>query len=266
MSGASEPDFNAIVQSLQANSLPSGWRWVGSSPDARVATDGCYYAKLFLARSIWEWPKQLVRGGRGERAVKEALRLQRLGFLSPQVCASGHIGLTQWMVTRAVDALSFGDFICTFFAGAGEREGIARARLYRELGALVGRLHRSGVIHGDLRPNNVLLGGRAGEALFYLIDNERNRQFTQPPRRGVHKNLVQIQMLFEQDFNTAERQRFMTAYRQARGVDEAECQALAEASQRRVNERLAGKSTQDLIRSIPEPVQTAALVQSLKGN
>ena len=265
MSSLPATDFAVIAQSLYVNSLPPGWRWVDSSPEARVATDERYFAKLFLPRDNWEWPKQLVRGGRGERAVREALRLQRLGFLSPQVCASGHMGLTQWMVTLAVDAVSFGDFVCGFFATQAEREGVIRATLYQELGALVGRLHRAGIVHGDLRPNNVLLGGRAGEALFYLIDNERNRQCRRLPRRAVLKNLVQIQMLFDQDFNNIERELFMTAYGQARAIDEAECQALALASQHRVNERLQGKNPQDLIRSPFDPAQAATLVQSLKG-
>lgn len=264
MNGLSTADFAAIAQNLYGNSLPVGWRWVDSSPEARVATDGHYYTKLFLPRDIWEWPKQLLRGGRGERAVREAERLQRLGFLTPEVCASGHIGLSQWMATRAVQAVSFGDFVCGFFATTAERDGIERASLYRELGALVGRLHRAGVIHGDLRPNNVMLGGRAGEVLFYLIDNERNRQFRRAPRRGVLKNLVQIQMLFEQDFSSAERLLFMAAYRQARDIGEAECQALTVASQQRVNERLHGKSPQELIRSQFDPAQAAALVQSFK--
>lgn len=265
MNGLSTTDFAAIALSLYNNSLPAGWRWVGSSPEARVATDECYYAKLFLPRDIWEWPKQLVRGGRGARAVREAQRLQRLGFLTPDVCASGHIGLTQWMVTRAVEAVSFGDFVCSFFATTPERDGIARASLYRELGALVGRLHRAGVIHGDLRPNNVLLGARAGELLFYLIDNERNRQFRRMPRRAILKNLVQIQMLFEQDFSSVERGLFMSAYRQERGINEAECQVLAEASQLRVLERLQGRHPDELVRSPFDPARHPGLVHSLKG-
>jgi len=41
------------------------------------------------------------------------------------------------------------------------------------LGTEIGRLHSKKIIHGDLRPNNVLIELGADKPIFHFIDNER---------------------------------------------------------------------------------------------
>lgn len=250
MKDADVQNLAAVAQGMLRGDLPPDWRWVVSSPNARVATAQDVFIKLFLPRNLWEWPKQLVRGGRAARAAREGRRLADLGFLTPEVCGHGTVGRgVQWLATRAVPAISFGDFVTSFFDGAAEREGVVRAPLYRHLGTLVGRLHRMGIIHGDLRPNNVLLGCVEDGVRFYLIDNERNRHYRRLPRKLVLKNLVQIQMQFDSDFSHEERAMFFVAYGAERGLGPAERDALANASRRRVYERLQGKSREGLVQT-----------------
>ena len=273
-SGDCDDNFAAVATLMQRGELPPGWRWVVSSPAARVATAQGVFIKLFLSRNRWEWPKQLLRGGRATRAAREGLRLAKLGFLTPEVCGYGTLacslvrgsffGVTQWLATRAVPAMSFGDFVTGFFDGKEEREGVARAPLYQHLGTLVGQLHRAGIIHGDLRPNNVLLGCAGDGIRFYLIDNERNRQYRRLPRKLVLKNLVQIQMQFDSDFNSLERQLFFSAYTEARGIGDDERDALADASQRRVAERLRGKNREGLVQTRLDASQWDFLVVRLR--
>ena len=249
MNAAHDEDFAAVAILMLDGKLPPGWRWVVSSPAARVATAHGVFVKLFLPRNLWEWPKQILRGGRASRAAREGQRLASLGFLTPEVCGHGTLGSTQWLATRAVPAISFGDFVTSFFDGQQARDGVARPPLYRRLGSLVGELHRAGLIHGDLRPNNVLLGCAEDGVRFYLIDNERNRRHRRLPRKLVLKNLVQIQMQFDSDFSAAERQQFFAAYSAVRGLADAEREALTSASRRRVAERLHGKQRGDLVQT-----------------
>ena len=289
MSGTGTVDLAAVAVSMHRGELPPGWRWVVSSPAARVATAQGVFIKLFLPRNLWEWPKQLLRGGRAARAAREGRRLAELGFLTPAVCGYGTLGLralgfralgfrdpgsgargcsvpgsTQWLATRAVPAMSFGDFVTGFFDGQPEREGVARGPLYRRLGDLVGRLHRVGIIHGDLRPNNVLLGCAEDGVRFYLIDNERNRRYRRLPDKLVLKNLVQIQMQFDSDFSPAERELFFAAYGAARQLADGERDALATASRRRVAERLRGKTREGLVQTRLGASQWDFLVSRLR--
>jgi len=83
----------------------------------------------------------------------------------------------------------------------------------RKIGRLIGRLHRTGIVHGDLRPGNILVQHSGGEPVFYFIDNARNRFFKKSmPDRLRLKNLVQMNMLLMPHITHSNRLRFFRAY------------------------------------------------------
>ena len=68
------------------------------------------------------------------------------------------------------------------------------------------------LVHGDLRPNNVLVELGKQPYTFHLIDNERNKQYRNIPYKLIVKNLVQIGMLASIDISNTDRMRFYKCY------------------------------------------------------
>ena len=61
------------------------------------------------------------------------------------------------------------------------------------LGDMVGKMHKAGVCHGDLDPENILWNGKTGAAKFKLIDFEHARIFKkQPSFSSVAKDVVNL--------------------------------------------------------------------------
>ncbi|MFO1352863.1 MAG: lipopolysaccharide kinase InaA family protein [Gammaproteobacteria bacterium] len=239
--------FTAAIVELLAGRLPTGWRWIASSRFARVACgsggDAIYY-KEFLPRSVFEGVKSWLRGSRCQRAVQQAALLEKHGFATPPVLGWGRCGAREFMLTQAIASEGFADYgyRCWTQRPLPAQALRAKRALLRALGAEVGRLHRIGIAHGDLRPNNLLLHFLGNQARFYWIDNERNRQYRRVPMRKIRKNLVQINMLFSTALTRTDRLRFLCAYQQAYGrFGPQALRELARRVQRRTEERLAGK-------------------------
>jgi hypothetical protein len=68
-----------------------------------------------------------------------------------------------------------------------------------------------GIVHGDLRPGNVLARQTAGRWEFFFIDNERTRKCRFLSRHLRLKNLVQINML-PAGLTRTDRMRFFQSY------------------------------------------------------
>ena len=89
--------------------------------------------------------------------------------------------------------------------------GRQRRQLLHVLGEAVGRMHRAGIVHGDLRPGNILARKSDGRWEVFFIDNERTKKWPFLPNRLRLKNLVQINML-PSDVSKTDRLRFFHAY------------------------------------------------------
>jgi tRNA A-37 threonylcarbamoyl transferase component Bud32 len=211
--------FGEIVDALMRDApLPAEARRMASSASTRVArltTAGKnYYVKVFLPRGRLELLKRLVIGSRAQRATRAADTLAQAGFHTPAVVASGDRGSASWLITEAVAGVGLGIYADVFLRGPLSPARLAWKRsILRAFGDLVGRLHRQGIIHGDLRLNNVLIDVHSPVPVFYLIDNERNRRFkNRPPRKLIVKNLVQASLLYPVFGSRADRLRFFQAY------------------------------------------------------
>ena len=210
-------ELNDEIQMLNKGAMPDDWEPVSSSIFARVAfkksTPQVFY-KQFLPRNFMETPKALVRGSRCQRAIKQLKVLKRNNFRSPNVLCWGKLKQgREFMVTEAVDGVGVGNCLASFFRGITEPDLLKQKRvILGALGAEIGRLHSEGIVHGDLRPNNVLIERSLSPPVFHFIDNERNKMYKKISRKLLIKNLVQIGMLADIDISKTDRSRFFRGY------------------------------------------------------
>lgn len=175
------------------------------------------YFKQYFCRSAWDFIKHLVRASRAKRAFKASEVLTENGFEAPAViamgeCKSGFFNTRNFLVTLEVENA---EQICQLIPGSLEnlagKQLQGKCELVRAFGQTVGRMHRAGIFHGDLRLGNVLARQEKNSWRFFFIDNERTRKFWRLPARLRLKNLVQINM-FRDGITNTDRLRFFKAY------------------------------------------------------
>ena len=243
---AADPEqLEAAALTLAQGELPPGWQWVASSTSARVARQGQQgiFYKEFLPRSRMERLKTGLRGSRAARARHNSEALLRAGFNAPRNLAWGKLpGGRYYLVSAAVPGEGVTTWLRARLAGRSREALRYRRRLLEELGRFVGRLHRDGFVHGDLRPSNVLAVDTGERFEFALIDNERNRRRSPPDLRGMRRNLMQLNMLLPSDLTRTDRWRFFRAWRREMSVlADAEAEALAVGAYRWATRRLRAK-------------------------
>lgn len=209
--------FSEEIKLLAVGDLPPNWRWVKSSINAKVAYNyqASVYYKEFLPRDRWESIKAALRGSRCKRAVAMASTLASFDFNTPKVICSGKIDFQRdYLITEAVNAAGVASYFASYLRASRSAKTIAwKRKVIEHLGCEIGRLHQEGFIHGDLRPNNVLIEYGNSTPTFHFIDNERTRFWRGTlPEKLVRKNLIQIGMLFPVDISRTDRLRFYQAY------------------------------------------------------
>lgn len=244
-------NYELIAKSLAANKLADkDWQLVPSSTSARVVkrTDQnsgqIIYCKVFLPRSLLECLKQVLRGSRAKRAAHNATLLEKLGFNTPKVLGSGTSAHYSWLATEGVNAVGLGDYADKCLRG---KLSPARLRWKRELIAalaiLLGQLHKQGVIHGDLRLNNILIDTQIKPPFLYLVDNERNKYFSKDgkgiPEELIIKNLVQVALLFPPLASRTDRCRFVKIYREVLDIPfDGQFMSMIKTAHTKITERL----------------------------
>lgn len=179
--------------------------------------DELVFIKFFSIRGFRD--RLFFRKSRASRAMEGTIRLLEKGFLSPDLIAAGEIKknlmpegsflITEWL-EGCRDVYRFFDEIFD----APFSEYLQKKRDFiRAAGRLVGKMHKTGIFHGDLRVGNILLTGANDRPLFYFIDNERTKYFHKGiPSRLRKKNLVQVNMLIMPQITFTDRLRFFKAY------------------------------------------------------
>ncbi len=223
-------DRNEINMLLNCQ-LPEGWQRVSSSTSAWVAYrpgNSPYYFKKFLARSSLEGVKGFFRGTRAERFVRESNRLISRGFVAPEVVDWGKLGYgNSWVLCRAIKGQGAFDFWRDFLAD--KSHDIKRAFCV-SIGREVARLHKSGIMHGDLRLNNMLvISGDIKEWKFAFLDNERNKAYSKLPFRAMLRNLVQLNMIEDLSVRRVYRIYFFLGYARILGLSKPEIDKLLAA-------------------------------------
>ncbi|MEP5566218.1 MAG: lipopolysaccharide kinase InaA family protein [Halioglobus sp.] len=237
--------FDQLAKTLAAHNMPEGWSMVGSSVNARVAVDANteVFYKEFLKRSPLEALKALVKGSRATRARKNNEALRAENFTAPVNLAWGPLpGGREYLFSSAVP----GQGVTTWLRESlTERKGETlklRRELLSSLGDFIGRMHRAGFTHGDLRTSNVLAQRDENTFQFSLIDNERNQQRLPPAGRDVLRNLMQLNMLLPSDVTNTDRMRVFVQWRnQMPNLNREETKLIAFESWRWAMRRLRAK-------------------------
>ncbi len=181
------------------------------------------YLKQFFFRSTWDFMKHLFRPSRARRAFTGSLMLAEHGFCVPEIVALGErrygpVCTSNFLITCELDGAE--DLYACFdgkWQGSSPDALGGKRRLIRALGETVGRMHRAGIFHGDLRAGNVFVKSAETTWQFFFLDNERTRRFTLLPRRLRLKNLVQVNMLQSDIITLTDRMRFFKAYLEQNG-------------------------------------------------
>jgi hypothetical protein len=215
--GQIPPDLVRDIAVLINRKLPSEWEKVISSKNSFVARRNrqpVIYYKEFMRRSSWERLKNAMRGdSRCERARTQSELIRSLGFASPQSIGWGVSQGREFMVSAGVDAEPIAAFLYHNWEMVIAKSWVAEKQLLlQDLGKEIARLHRAGIVHGDLRLNNILMRREAKCYRFYYLDNERNRRFPRLTRAQRVKNLIQLNLISPIVISPRDRLRFFSSY------------------------------------------------------
>jgi len=230
---------------LSQDYLPDRWERVSSSALTRVAVHrerGLYY-KDFVARSPAAALQALATGSRATRARINGEALLLAGIDAPGTILWGQLpGGTEYLFTVAMPGAGIDHWLRNLLAKRGPEALRQRRQLLHALGTFIGRVHATGFIHGDLRPDHVLAALQQEQFRFTLIDNERNARKTPAPGRMLLRDLMQLNMLAPGVVSRTDRMCFFRAWRrQMRELSPIEAKILAAEAYRRALRRLHHK-------------------------
>ncbi|MBA3035648.1 MAG: hypothetical protein FP814_04060 [Desulfobacterium sp.] len=202
---------------LVNSEMPAGWQWISSSQNSVVAaktgTAKVYY-KGFLPRNVFEKIKAFLYGSRSKRACRQADILLSAGLPTPEILCWGYGNKSVFMISEAFDGIGFYQYLLSCFVPPLTPEKIKEKRLLlKSAGLLIGKLHHNGIVHGDLRQNNLLVIKDSDTFRFSFIDNERNRKWRYIPVSQITKNLVQFSVASDNVLSRTDFMRLFIAYK-----------------------------------------------------
>ncbi|MCA9113965.1 MAG: hypothetical protein KDA79_02690 [Planctomycetaceae bacterium] len=181
---------------------------------------GAYYLKHFR---VADWKARLQNVVRPCRAALEwnaAVQVGLAGINTIEPLAIGvnrQLGLAtdSYLLTRSIAGTeTLHDFILQDCGGLSRKARIrVRHRIAAELGRMIGRMHRAGLIHHDLHAGNILLQIDPGQFVrLWLIDLHAVVPKRHIPERQLHWNLSLLSHFFHNRATPAERARFFSGY------------------------------------------------------
>jgi len=220
--GWKESYFEKIIQPLLKDESPVSAQRIDSSPNSKCwnvcMEDSSLFIKIFNFRNIFD-RLPFFKKSRSQRAWQGGMLLLKNGFSTPDLIAQGDILKRFWvqktfLITQALNKSSnIYDYINILCNGRSFETIQKKRGFIITIGRLIGRLHKTGIFHGDLRPGNILINHLDNKIFFHFIDNERNKYFPEGiPDRLREKNLVQINMIVTPLITFTDRLRFFKEY------------------------------------------------------
>jgi len=169
-----------------------------------------FYYKSFLLKNWQERLKNVFRCSRAERAFKGHLLLQENGFNAPCINVVGVKNNSNFIVSQAVNGISAYTIFTQMCAPAMSKE---KKVIISQFALIIGRLHKLGILHGDLRLGNVLVElSDTSQTRYFFLDNERTVRYRKLPKHKRLKNLVQINISLDSIATKTDRLRFFNSY------------------------------------------------------
>lgn len=170
-----------------------------------------YFIKRFRPEGFSDRLKDSIRGSRAMCAWKAGIMLESSGFKVPAVVSLGEkrcIGfvIDAFLITLPIKGVSLLDLLIPVTSFKKKRD------IIRQVGKEIGRLHKKGIIHGDLIPGNIFACEDTGNYSLCLLDNERTRKSSTLPMPERIKNLVQLNRVIVPRITASDRLRFFDAY------------------------------------------------------
>ncbi len=214
--------FSNILLPFLDEMVPSNAEQVRSSQYTRAwkvyTNRDALFLKFFLFRGIKD-KLLFFRKSRAKRDMEGGELLRQKGFNVPLLIAQGEIRkgfriISNFLITEWVESVNVYVYLKTFLNAPFSDKDLNRKRDFiKAFGAVIGRLHRNGIFHGDLRAGNILIVKKNDEPFFFFIDNERNKYFASGiPMRLRLKNLVQTRFIVTPYMTSTDRMRFLKAY------------------------------------------------------
>lgn len=168
-----------------------------------------FYVKEYLCRSLPDFVKHLFKKSRARRAFNAGLMLEENGFDTPRILALAQFRKLGLCLKNILITEEIADTEPAYIALKKQKD---KKQLIIEMGRIVGKMHLLNIFHGDLRMGNILVKKERDNFHFYLIDNERTKQFGRIPDNLRIKNLVQLNMMLEPGLTKTDRFRFYKQY------------------------------------------------------
>jgi tRNA A-37 threonylcarbamoyl transferase component Bud32 len=196
--------------SLHRSKHADTYRWARSRGDV--------YVKIYRRYRRWTAIKDWFRPSKAENVRRVSVALTAAGFLVPRVLAVGEertaLGVRRsWCATAALGGEPIASRIAALALARDRATLRAKRGMLAMLGREVARLHRSGVVAGDLVPANVWIALAATDVRIAFLDHDRTRIATAPvPWRRARRNLVQLNRVVLPGVTTTDRMRVYRAY------------------------------------------------------
>ncbi|MEZ5502776.1 MAG: lipopolysaccharide kinase InaA family protein [Halioglobus sp.] len=223
--------MHQLAAQLADDFLPGHWERVSTSAFSRVSVNRALmlYHKEYRRKSPLQILEDLYRGSRATRARHNAEALLLAGIDAPATVGGGKLpGGREYLFTSAAPGEGV-DHWLRRVPGAGAAETLRQRRqLLCALGTFIGRVHATGFIHGDLRPDNIIAALQGEQFHFTLLNNERNTRKSPTPGRLLLRNLTQLNQLPPAVLSRTDRMRFFSSWRrQMRDLSTIEANVLA---------------------------------------
>jgi tRNA A-37 threonylcarbamoyl transferase component Bud32 len=178
------------------------------------AADGVV-VKRQNVRSLWVVVKELLRPSRGLRAFRKAHHLDALDIASPRPIAAAEkrrfrILSTSYLVTQEIpNAQELGDYLT--------KVSSPDIKVAKQLGELIGKLHKEGFTHRDMKETNLLLDG---ELHPFIIDLDGLKFVDRIPEDRAATDLQRLLRASTKYPSVTKRHRmvFLKHYCRARGL------------------------------------------------